>query len=400
WNSWNAYGCNINEQKILSAAQDIVSLGLKDAGYEYVNIDDCWATMSRDPSTGRIVPDPTKFPSGIDGLAEQIHTMGLKMGIYSDAGTATCAGFPGSLGNETIDAQTFADWGIDCITDNCNVPANWTDSGVRAIHRCWKIMRVNLPDRRYHRTTIISNYSNTGIRYRRMAGALASVSRPILFSLCEWGIDNVWDWGGRVGHSWRMSGDATPAWSYITEIIALNVQHLDSIQFFAHNDMDMMEVGNGNLTIEEQRTHFAAWAFLKSPILLGTDLSQLSADQVAIISNKELLAFSQDASVAEPARPFTSDTSSPPQFFSGNSSAGTHVFIINTGSSTQTMSFNFADVEGLEGGQSYLVHDMWSGEDIGEFSGSFSTSVASHDTAALSIIGHTHVRKDFIGHSH
>ncbi|KAI5124617.1 hypothetical protein M0805_004227 [Coniferiporia weirii] len=366
WNSWNAYGGNIDEAKVLSAAQDIVSLGLKDVGYEYVNIDDCWAQMSRDPTTNQIVPDATKFPNGIASLADQIHALGLKMGIYGDAGTATCSGYPGSLGNEVLDAETFASWGIDYLKyDNCNVPGNWSDSGTPQNNDYYN--------------------SNTAIRYRQMAGALAGASRPIQFELCEWGTANVWDWGARVGHSWRMSGDSSATWSYVSSIITTNVAYLDAIGFYAHNDMDMMEIGNGDLTIEEQRSHFAAWVFLKSPILLGTDISLLSAEQIAIVSNTELLAFSQDTTIAAPAKPFTSDTSSPPQYYSGASSKGTHVFIINFGGSTETMSFEFADVDGLESAGSYLVHDMWAGEDIGSFSGSFSTSLASHDSAALLI---------------
>ncbi|KAH8120409.1 glycoside hydrolase [Phellopilus nigrolimitatus] len=360
WNSWNAYGGNVNEDNVLSAAQQIVSLGLKDVGYEYVNIDDCWANMTRDSSTGRIVPDSNKFPNGIDSLADQIHALGLKIGIYSDSGTETCSGYPGSLGNEVLDATTFADWGIDY---NCNVPGNWSDSGTPQ------------NDDYYN--------SNTATRYRQMAGALATVSRPILFGLCEWGDANVWDWGARVGQSWRMSGDSSASWEYISSIIATNVAYLDSNGFYAHNDMDMMEIGNGDLTIEEQRSHFAAWAFLKSPILLGTNLSALTEEQVAIVSNSELLAFSQDMTVAAPAKALATDSSSPPQYYSGTSSVGIHIFMINFGGSAATMSFDFTDIDGLEGGETYLVHDMWTGDDIGTFSGSFSTSLASHDSAAL-----------------
>ncbi|KAH9859068.1 glycoside hydrolase [Lenzites betulinus] len=364
WNAWNAYGCNINEDKILAAASQFVSLGLADLGYEYINIDDCWAEMQRDASTGRIVPDPTKFPNGISGVAEQVHALGLKLGIYSDAGTATCAGFPGSLGNEVLDATTFAGWGVDYLKyDNCNVPGNWSDSGTP-------------PGGDWYN-------SNSAIRYRQMTAALNGTARPFEFNLCIWGAANVWDWGARVGHSWRMSGDSSASWNYITSIITTNVQHLSSIDFFSHNDMDMMEIGNGDLTIEEQRTHFAAWCFLKSPILLGTDLSLLNSTQLAIIKNAELLAFHQDASVGTPAAPFipASSSSSPPEFFAGKSSKGTHVFIVNTGAAA-SKSFNFADVPGLGAG-SFLVHDMWTGKDVGTFATTFTTSLTAHDTAAF-----------------
>ncbi|KAG8923505.1 hypothetical protein FRC02_011096, partial [Tulasnella sp. 418] len=142
------------------------------------------------------------------------------------------------------------------------------------------------------------------------------------------------DWGARVGHSWRLSGDSSASWSYITSIINNAVSHLSTVDFWGHGDMDMMEIGNGSLTIEEQRTHFAAWVFLKSPILLGTDLSKLTAAQLAIIKNTELLAFHQDSTYGKPAFPYT--TGSPPEFYSGTSTKGAHVFVINTASSSAT----------------------------------------------------------------
>ncbi|KAF5322055.1 hypothetical protein D9619_001326 [Psilocybe cf. subviscida] len=374
WNSWNAYATNIDEAKILAAANQFVSLGLKDAGYEYVNIDDAWSQSSgRDPTTKRIIPDPTKFPDGISGLATKIHNLGLKIGIYSDAGTFTCAGYPGSLGNEITDATTFSDWGVDYLKyDNCYIPSNWTDAATPQNNDWYN--------------------SNSAVRYRQMTNALSKVSHPIHFSLCIWGTANVWDWGARVGHSWRMSGDATPQWSFITEVININVAHLSSINFFSHNDMDMMEIGNGNLTIQEQRTHFAAWVLFKSPILLGTDLSKLSTQQLAIIKNRELLAFHQDSTIGTPAKPFTAFSSMPttatPEYFAGASSKGVHVFIINTSSSTATKQFTFSNVPGLGTSGSFKVRDMWAGTDLSgthSASSTFTVSVAPHDTVAYLI---------------
>jgi alpha-galactosidase len=183
-----------------------------------------------------------------------------------------------------------------------------------------------------------------------------------------------------------MTGDASATWSFISSSIATNAQYLSYVNFYAHNDMDMMEIGNGALTTQEQRTHFAAWIFMKSPILLGTDLSLLTSAQIAIITNKELLAFHQDTTVGTPAMPFTpfsgAPTISPQEYYSGKSSKGTHVFIINTGSSTATKTFNFANVPGLGSG-TYKVHDMWAGADLGSFTTSYSVSVAAHDTVAF-----------------
>ncbi|KAF8903142.1 glycoside hydrolase [Gymnopilus junonius] len=374
WNSWNAYGCDIDESKFLDAANQFISLGLKDAGYEYVNIDDCWSNKDgRNPTTNRIVPNATRFPNGIDGLATEVHNLGLKFGIYSDAGTQTCAGYPASLGNEAIDAATFDEWGIDYLKyDNCNVPANWTDAPTP-------------PDNDWYN-------SNSSIRYRQMTAALDSVSRPIEFSLCIWGDANVWEWGAKVGHSWRISGDATPEWSFITSVIAQNVGISEYINFYAHNDMDMMEIGNGALTIEEQRSHFAAWAFLKSPILLGTDLSKLNSTQLAIIKNAELLAFHQDPKVGTPAKPFTAFSSmpstSPPEYYAGTSTKGTHVFILNTSNVTETKKFKFSNVPGLGTSGHFRLHNMWTGADLAgthSASSTFSVSVAPHDTVAYHI---------------
>ncbi|KAI0665930.1 glycoside hydrolase [Trametes maxima] len=367
WNTWNAYGCDINEDKVLAAASQFESLGLAEAGYQYINIDDCWPLKTRDASTGRIVPDSTKFPDGISGVAKKVHDLGLKLGIYSDAGTQTCAGYPGSLGNEALDAETFSEWGIDYLKyDNCNVPSNWSDSSTP-------------PDGNWYN-------SNSAVRYRRMTAALDEIKRPIQFNLCIWGTANVWDWGARVGHSWRISGDASASWGFITQVIGINVAHLSAVDFFSHNDMDMMEIGNGDLTIQEQRTHFAAWTFLKSPILLGTDLSKLNSTQIEIITNRELLAFHQDPVFGKPAAPFTptpsAPTASPPEFYAGRSTRGVHVFVINTGDAPAPKVFDFANVPGLGAG-AFRVHDMWSGKNLGVFRGSVNVTVDRHDTAAF-----------------
>ncbi|KAF9050343.1 glycoside hydrolase superfamily [Panaeolus papilionaceus] len=375
WNSWNAFRFDINEEKIMSAANAFVSLGLKDAGYQYISIDDAWSERSRDNVTGRILPDLRKFPSGIKGLAKRIHDLGLKIGIYSDAGTHTCGGYPGSLGYENIDAQTFSGWGIDSLKyDNCNIPANWTDDPTPQLNDWYN--------------------SNSAIRYRYMTHALASVPRPIEFTLCIWGTAHVTEWGARVGHSWRVWYDSTPDWDYISFIINLNSQVLSSTNFYGHNDMDMMEIGNGNLTIQEARTHFAAWTFMKSPILLGTDLFKLSDEHLAIIKNRELLAFHQDPNVGEPAMPFMAfdemPATSPPEYYAGASSKGIHVFIINFSNTTATKRFDFAKVPGLSvsGSGSFQLHDMWTGEALVEkfdISSRFSLDVDTHDTVAYLI---------------
>jgi len=369
WNTWNAYRCDISEEKVLSAARLFVSLGLREAGYEYVNIDDCWALLDRDSHTKEQIPDPIKFPKGIKALAHQIHTLDLKIGIYSDAGTLTCAGYPGSLGYEAIDAATWASWNIDYLKyDNCYIPEDWNDTVVP-------------PEGDWYN-------SNSALRFREMGAAIAKNHPPMQYDLCIWGEAHVWTWGARVGHSWRMAGDSSPTWEYIKSIMNINVDHLSSVDFFGHNDMDMMEIGNGNLTIEEERTHFAVWAFMKSPILLGTDLAALSSEEIEIITNTELIAFHQDTIIGKPAFPFTSSnavSTNPPQFYSGTSAKGIHVFIVNTNDDPTAFRLDFVDIPGLKSSRA-MVHHMWTSTDLGAFSTSFDITLAAHDTAALLVI--------------
>ncbi|KAF9241594.1 glycoside hydrolase [Melanogaster broomeanus] len=370
WNTWNAYHCNITDALVLGAANDLKNLGLAKAGYQYVNIDDCWAELTRDNTTGQIVPDPLKFPNGISGVAAEIHSLGLKLGIYSDAGTNTCAGYPGSLGHEATDAATFTEWGVDYLKyDNCHIPQNWTDS-CSPLGGDW-----------YN--------SNSAIRYRQMTAALDAQKTPIEFNLCIWGRANVWEWGSRVGHSWRVTPDITAAWDSVISIITANAALLDYVDFYSHNDMDMMEIGNGNFTIQEERSHFAVWAFMKSPILLGTTLSYLTADQLEIITNSALLAFHQDDDYGAPAKPFNASasapTTSPPEYYAGKSGKGIHVFILNTANTTQTKTFDFVNIPGI-GKPPYTVEDMWTGQAVATTSNkSFSVSVDAHDTKAYVI---------------
>ncbi|KAG8749663.1 hypothetical protein FRC14_001195 [Serendipita sp. 396] len=215
-----------------------------------------------------------------------------------------------------------------------------------------------------------------------MGTALAAQSRPIQYSLCIWGQAKVWTWGATVGQSWRMSGDSSATWSYITSIISTNSNYLNYVNFYSHNDMDMMEIGNGALTIQEQRSHFAMWVALKSPILLGTDLSRLTTEQLNIIKNKELLAFSQDGTVGAPAKPYGTINTTPAEYYAGKSSKGTHVFILNTSASSSTKTITFASVTGLASASRYKIHDMWTGSDVTVTGSSWSTTLAAHDTGA------------------
>lgn len=263
FNDWNAYGCNVSESLIKSTAQAMHTNGMQAAGYSYVNIDDCWMTHNRD-SGGHLVPDPAKFPDGIKGTADYVHSLGLKLGIYEDAGTATCAGYPGSLGHESTDAQSFASWGVDYLKyDNCN------NSGVPA------------------RT-----------RYTAMRDALAATGRPILYSLCNWGQDNVWTWGADVGNSWRTTGDISPSFSSMLSIFHSNVG-LASYAGPGHwNDPDMLEVGNGSMTATESRSEFSLWAEMAAPLIAGTDIPSASSSTLSVLTNSRVIAVDQDSSAS------------------------------------------------------------------------------------------------------
>src|SRR5882757_3233280 len=226
FNDWNSFGCNVDEQLIKQTADFFVSSGLQAAGYQYVNIDDCWLTHSRD-ANGNLVPDPVKFPDGIKGTADYVHAKGLKLGIYEDAGTATCAGYPGSLGHEKQDAASFASWGVDYLKyDNCN---NAGSSGTQ-------------------------QYVD---RYSAMRDALAATGRQILYSLCEWGDFQPWTWGPQVGNSWRTTGDISDGYGSMLSIFQQNVWLYPYAGPGAWNDPDMHEVGNGHMTTAEYQAEFS-----------------------------------------------------------------------------------------------------------------------------------------------
>src|SRR4051794_8070808 len=263
FNDWNAFGCNVDEQLIKQTADYFVTSGLKDAGYKYVNIDDCWLEKQRS-ADGHLVPDPVKFPDGIKGTADYVHSKGLKLGIYEDAGTQTCAGYPGSLGHEQTDANDFAAWGVDYLKyDNCN---NQSDGS-------------------------LADYQ---ARYTAMRDALANTGRKIVYSICEWGVNDPATWAGDVGNLWRTTGDISDNWNSLKSIIEQNAPLAPYAHPGAWNDPDMLEVGNGGMTDTEYKTHFSLWAEMAAPLLIGTDLRKATAETLAIYSNKDVIAVDQD----------------------------------------------------------------------------------------------------------
>ena len=268
WNSWNTFACEVDEKLIRDMADAMVESGMKDAGYEYINIDDCWHG-ERD-SDGNIQVNKDRFPSGMKALADYVHSKGLKIGIYSDAGNKTCAGFPGSRGHEYQDALTYAEWGIDYLK------YDWCDT---------------------------ENINPIGA-YTTMRDALHKAGRPIFFSICEWGDNKPWDWAQNVGHAWRTTGDIYPCWncelnhgSWSSWGVLPILDKQEKLRKFAGpghwNDMDMMEVGNG-MTEAQDRSHFSLWAIMNSPLIAGNDLRSMSDITRRILTNKRVIAVNQD----------------------------------------------------------------------------------------------------------
>ncbi|MFE9421938.1 glycoside hydrolase family 27 protein [Kitasatospora sp. NPDC006697] len=362
FNDWNAYGCNVSDSLIQSTALAMHNNGMQGAGYEYVNIDDCWMTHNRD-SGGHLVPDPSKFPNGIKGTADYVHSLGLKLGIYEDAGLQTCAGFPGSLGHETTDAQSFASWGVDYLKyDNCYAGPGCAQS--------------SCPN---------GTEAPAQSRYATMRDALASAGRPILFSLCSWGQDNVWTWGSGIGNSWRTTGDINASYSSMLSIFHSNV-NLAAYAGPGHwNDPDMLEVGNGPLTDTESRSEFSLWAEMAAPLIVGTNVASASQATLATLTNSRVIAVDQDSLGKQGTMVSSSgglDVLAKPL-----ANGDVAVALFNETGSTATISTSAAAI-GKTGASGYSLTDLWSGA-TSTTSGGISASVPAHGTTMFRVAGGT-----------
>jgi len=355
WNSWNKFGCDVSEQLIRSVADAMISSGLKDAGYQYVVIDDCWQ-VSRDDS-GNIVPDPQRFPSGIKALADYVHSKGLKFGIYSDAGTGTCQNRPGGRGYEFQDARQYAQWGVDYLKyDWCN-----------------------------HST------QNSQASYSIMRDALQKSGRPIVFSLCEWGSTQPWLWAKDVGNLWRSTGDITDKWSSqrkddglgVVEILDL-VNGLESYAGPGHwNDPDMLEVGNGGLNDTEARAHFSLWCILAAPLMAGNDIRSMNAATREILTNKELIAVNQDPLGVQGRRVRREGNLEVWSKQLGD--GGRAVALLNRGDAPGQISVSWTDL-GYPQTLNISVRDLWAGKDLGAMKGSYSATVPSHGAVVVRLM--------------
>lgn len=272
WNSWNYFAGNVTAADVRAAADAMVSTGMRDAGYVYVNIDDTW--QGKRDAEGRIHPN-ARFPD-MKALADYVHAKGLKLGIYSSPGPTTCAGFAGSYGHEAQDAKTYAAWGVDYLKyDLCSFRNTMQAAAPNDDRAQMKMMRA---------------------AYGKMYKALQATGRPIVYSLCQYGWDSVWRWAPEVGGNlWRTTGDIEPNWNRIYTIVSAQAG-LAAYAGPGHwNDPDMLEVGNGKLTLAEDRAHFSWWAMLAAPLIAGNDLAQMKPQVLKILTNHAVIALDQDA---------------------------------------------------------------------------------------------------------
>ncbi len=354
WNSWNKFGCDVNETLIKETADAMVKSGMKNAGYEYIVIDDCWQ-IGRDKD-GNIIPDSERFPSGMKTLADYIHSKGLKFGLYSDAGIKTCQGRPGSRGYEFQDARQYAAWGVDYLK------YDWC----------------------YH------GKQNAEASYSLMREALKVSGRPIVFSICEWGTNQPWLWAKGIGHLWRTTGDIQDCWDCKKDWGGLGWIHIIDLQVGLEsyagpghwNDPDMLEVGNGGMTITEYRAHFSLWCILAAPLMAGNDLRNMSPEIVEILTNREVIAVNQD-SLGRQGSKIKDDGDF--EVWSKQMKDGSRaVVLFNRSKSDAEMSVSWNEI-GYPNHLYANVRDLWKKKDLGKYKGNFSAIVPSHGVAMVRI---------------
>jgi len=354
WNSWNRFGCNVSERVVLGAADALVKTGLKAAGYRYVVIDDCWQ-IKRD-AAGEIVADPARFPSGIRALADAVHARGLKLGIYSDAGTMTCAKRPGSKGHEVDDARAYAAWGVDYLKyDWCNTEGQ-----------------------------------DTREAYGTMSRALRATGRPMILSICEWGTTRPWLWAPGIGQLWRATGDIQDCWDCGNSWGGMGVVHIIDLMAELYpfsgpghwNDPDMLEVGNRGLTLAESRSHFSFWALFAAPLMAGNDLQTMSADIREILTNREVIAVDQDPLGIQGRKV---RDNGPHEVWMKPLADGTRaVILFNRGTEESPITVEWEDI-GLFQGSRASVRDLWKGIDAGTFRARYQAKVRPHGVVMLKI---------------
>ncbi len=344
WNSWNKFGCNVSDKLIREMADAMISSGMQAAGYQYVNIDDCWQ-VSRD-TQGTIVADPARFPSGINALADYVHSKGLKLGIYTDAGTGTCEKRPGSLNHEVQDAKTYASWGIDYVKiDWCNAEG-----------------------------------LDPEVQYGKLRDALAQSGRPIVFSICNWGVKAPWRWGPATGNLWRTTGDINDTYDRMS-LIGFGQNGLEKFAGPGHwNDPDMLEVGNGGMKRDEYRTHMALWALLAAPLLAGNDLRSMSPETKDLLTNSEVIAVDQDSKGVQGHRVWEEG---PLETWAKPLADGSHaVGLFNRSEASIKMTLDF---KAIGAPTSAKLRDLLDHKDLGTFQNSYSAEVPTHGVVLVKV---------------
>ena len=345
WNSWNHLGCDVSAQLIRETADAMAANGLRDAGYQYVVIDDCWQ-VARD-ARGRLVADSVRFPGGMKPLADYVHARGLKFGIYTDAGRRTCQGRPGTYGSEDLDARTFAEWGVDYVKED------W----------CY------------------AEGLDAPTQYAKFRDALAKAGRPIVFSICEWGSAAPWEWGPATGNLWRTTGDIEDTWNSMLALLDISGQHASAARPGAWNDPDMLEVGNGGMTDDEYRAHFSLWAIMAAPLMAGNDVRALSPATRDILVNREVIAVDQDSLGVQGT--LVSERTPELQVWMKPLKDGGRAVVLLNRSALQTVIS--ASWWRLRMSGPARVRDLWAHADLGAFTGRFSATVPAHGVVMVRV---------------
>jgi alpha-galactosidase len=355
WNSWNLFAEKVTEKDVRAAADAMVTSGMKDAGYIYVNIDDTW--QGKRDAQGVLQPNE-KFPD-MKGLADYVHSKGLKIGIYSSPGPTTCAKYEGSYGHEDQDAKTYAAWGIDYLKyDLC---------GFR------KIMMEQAPNDPAKATQMMKD------AYEKMNKALKATGRPIFYSFCQYGWDAVWEWGpSRGANSWRTTGDINPTWDRMT-LIGFSQAGLARYAGPGHwNDPDMLEVGNGKLTLDENRVHMSLWVLLAAPLLAGNDLSKMPQDTLAILKNRDVIAIDQDPLGKQGDRV---SAVGPKEIWVKSLTGGEKaVGLFNRDDTPLPMTLKLSEIGFPAGAKAY---DIWQAKDLGRLQADYTVTVPRHGVVLL-----------------
>jgi len=358
WNSWNTFAANINENLVKETADAMIANGMRDAGYTYIVVDDCWETMERD-AKGNLVPDPKKFPSGMKALGDYLHAKGFKFGIHSCAGTKTCGGYPGGRGHEYQDALAYASWGIDFLK------YDWCEHGTADARETYKTMR----------------------------DAIHTAGRPMVFSLCEWGQNKPWEWAGDVGHMWRTTGDIYSSYdgrkgwesgwkrNLDLQYTLMESNGPDGIGKYAGpghwNDPDMLEVGTEGLTFGESRAHFSLWCIVAAPLIAGNDVRHMEPVYRDMLTNKDVVAIDQDALGKQGFRALADPGKNIEIWVRELSNGEWAVCVLNTSSTAADLKVEWSRLWTIQG--KFTVHDVWANQPAGDTGKPLTARVDSHD---------------------